>query len=156
MHGKTLARNQFLLIFWTLWAAAAERRRAAWEQAFRRGIGAASAPFDLVVQPTVGGQEAAITLKGVWPTMTTAELHKRIHNEMKSKPHPDEQRLFIATGGQKPLSDETVPIGAYGVVDGVMLHLAMRDEKAAASRRAARTRRGRPRTATLHTRLRMK
>ena len=41
-------------------------------------------------------------------------------------------------GKQGPLRDETLPIGAYGVVAGVTVHLAMRDDLAAAARREAR------------------
>ena len=96
------------------------------------------APFDLTVQPAIGGEEAAVTLEGVTSHMSVAELHERIHAEMESKPTPDEQRLFIVDGTKGPLRDETLPIGAYGAVSGVTLHLAMRDGKATAARREAR------------------
>ena len=95
-------------------------------------------PFDLTVQPSIGGEEAAVTLKGVSSKMSVSELHDRIHAEMESKPTPDEQRLFILAGKQGPLRDETLPIGAYGVVAGVTVHLAMRDDLAAAASREAR------------------
>ena len=59
-------------------------------------------------------------------------------DKMKSAPEPDQQRLFvIAGGGQEPLEDETLPIGAYKVGPGVTLHLAMQDAARTASRRAA-------------------
>ena len=113
--------------------AEAEELQRQWEAGERDG-----APFDLTVQPSIGGEEAAITLEGVTSEMTTAELHKRVETEMESHPHPDVQRLFIMDGGKGPLRDETLPIGAYGVVAGVTLHLAMRNGKAAAERREAR------------------
>jgi len=117
--------------------AEADRQRDAWE----RGGGAAassSAPFDLTVQPTVGGQEAAITLKGVTANTSVGEIQEMVHAKMESKPKPDEQRLFIVAGAQTPLEDETLPIGIYGVVEGVTLHLAMQDAAAGAARREGR------------------
>ena len=57
---------------------------------------------------------------------------------MASHPTPDEQRLFIVDRGKGPLRDETLPVGAYGVVAGATLHLALRDGEAAAARRVAR------------------
>eukprot|EP01051_Picozoa_sp_SAG22_P004059 SAG22_NODE_209_length_15177_cov_9.282995_9_plen_410_part_00 len=111
----------------------AEQLRAEWE-AGRHD----AAPFALTVQPSIGGEGAAVVLEGVTSQMSAAELHDRIYAEMPSKPTPDEQRLFIVKGAKGPLRDETLPIGAYGVVPGVTLHLAMRDGKAAAARRAAR------------------
>eukprot|EP01045_Picozoa_sp_COSAG04_P019408 COSAG04_NODE_1880_length_5315_cov_3.233704_3_plen_348_part_00 len=96
------------------------------------------APFDLTVKSMIGGEEAAVTLEGVSSKMSVSELHERVEKEMESKPTPDEQRLFIVDGDKGPLRDETLPIGAYGVVAGVTLHLAMRDGKAAAARREAR------------------
>ena len=119
--------------------AEAEQLLRAWEAGSARETGAAT-PFALTVQPVIGGEEAAITLEGVTSTMSTAELHERVQKEMESKPEPDEQRLFIIDGGKGPLRDETLPIGAYGVVAGETLHLAMRDGRAAAARRAARAR----------------
>ena len=61
--------------------AEAEQLLRAWEAGGAKEAGAA-APFALTIQPVIGGEEAAITLEGVTSTMTTAELHKRIHNEM--------------------------------------------------------------------------
>ena len=113
--------------------AEAEALREEWEATHRD-----EAPFDLTVQPSIGGEEAAVTLEGVTSQMSAAELHERIHAEMESKPTPDEQRLFIVDGAKGPLEDETLPIGAYGVVAGVTLHLVMRDGQAAAARRAVR------------------
>eukprot|EP01043_Picozoa_sp_COSAG02_P005743 COSAG02_NODE_157_length_32999_cov_31.863647_27_plen_596_part_00 len=98
------------------------------------------APFDLTVMSMIGGKDAAFTLEGVSSKLSVAQLHKRIALEMESKPHPDQQRLFIVNGGKGPLSDETLPIGAYGVVAGVTLHLAMCDGQAAAARRLLRVR----------------
>jgi hypothetical protein len=94
--------------------------------------------FSLTVQPVIGGEEAAITLKGVTSNMSVSALHYRVQTEMESHPHPDRQQLFVLDGDKGPLHDETLPIGAYGVVSGVTLNLAMRDEAAAAARRLAR------------------
>ena len=96
------------------------------------------APFDLTVQPAIGGEEAAVTLKGVTSSMKVGQLHWRIQQEMESKPHPDQQQLFILGGDKGALEDGELPIGAYGVVSGVKLHLAIRDEGEAAARRLAR------------------
>ena len=87
------------------------------------------APFDLIVQSMIGN--ARVTLKGVRSSMRVAELQDLVHTKMTSNPTPLMQRLFIVDGNQRPLEDETLPIGAYGVVAGVTLHLAMRDEEAA-------------------------
>eukprot|EP01045_Picozoa_sp_COSAG04_P006627 COSAG04_NODE_330_length_16594_cov_25.794146_1_plen_359_part_00 len=114
----------------------AEARLQRWEE----GVGAtaaARAPFDLTIQPVVSGDDAAIELSRVTASMPVSELLDLIHAE-KPEATPDRQRLFIAKGAQEPLADETLPIGAYGVVEGVALHLAMRDEKAAAARRELR------------------
>eukprot|EP01045_Picozoa_sp_COSAG04_P015533 COSAG04_NODE_1233_length_7642_cov_5.063900_5_plen_585_part_00 len=114
----------------------AEARLRRWEE----GVGAtaaARAPFDLTIQPVVSGEDAAIELSGVTAAMPVSELLDLIHAE-KLEATPDRQRLFIAEGAQEPLADETLPIGAYGVVEGVALHMAMRDEKAAAARRVLR------------------
>ena len=97
-----------------------------------------TAPFDLTVKPMIGGAEAAVTLAGVTSQMSVSELHDRVHAEMASHPTPDEQRLFIVDRGKGPLRDETLPVGAYGVVAGATLHLALRDGDAAAARRVAR------------------
>ena len=113
--------------------AEAEQLREQWEASRPDG-----APFELTVQPVIGGEQAAVTLQGVTSTMSVAELHDRVAAEMESKPKPDEQRLFIVDGTKGPLRDETLPIGAYGAVSGVTLHLAMRDGKATAARREAR------------------
>ena len=95
--------------------------------------------FDLTVQPAIGGEQAAITLEGIRSNMSVSDLRDRVHAEMESKPQPDEQRLFIVDGDKGPLEDETLPIGAYGVVSGVTLHLAMRDGQSAVRRREARS-----------------
>lgn len=98
------------------------------------------APFDLTVMSMIGGKHAAFTLEGVSSKMSVAQLHERIALEIESNPHPDQQRLFVEYGGKGSLRDETLPIGAYGVVAGVTLHLAMRDRQAAAARRLLRGR----------------
>jgi hypothetical protein len=97
--------------------------------------------FDLTVQPAIGGEEAAITLKGIISNMSVSKLRDRVHAEMESKPQPDEQQLFIVDGDKGPLEDETLPVGAYGVVPwaGVTLHLALRDGQSAVRRREARS-----------------
>merc|ERR1711960_119645 len=95
------------------------------------------APFDLTIQPVVSGEDAVIELSGVTAAMPVSELLDLIHAE-KPEATPDRQRLFIAKGAQEPLADETLPIGVYGVAEGVALHMAMRDEKAAAARRELR------------------
>ena len=57
--------------------------------------------------------------------MPVSALLDQIHAE-KPEATPDRQRLFIAKGAQEPLADETLPIGAYGVLPGVATrHLAM-------------------------------
>ena len=56
----------------------AEQLLRAWEAGGAKEAGAAT-PFALTVQPSIGGEDAAIKLEGVTSTMTTAELHKRIH-----------------------------------------------------------------------------
>ena len=102
-------------------------------------------PFTLAIQPfaIVDGEEE-IELKGVTEELEVGELRALIHEKMKSKPEPDRQRLFIVgvtvAGGQEPLEDETLPIGAYKVGPGVTLCLAMQDGAAAAARRTARAR----------------
>ena len=117
--------------------AEAERRLMQWEKSADTATRAT--PFPLTIQPAlVGGEDAAIILEGVTAELKVGELRALIHDKMKSKPEPDQQRLFIAQGAQKPLEDGTLPIGAYGVVSGVTLHLATRDAAAAAARRAAR------------------
>ena len=115
--------------------AEAEELLRQWE-ASRRGSFDGS--FDLTVQPVIGGEDAAFTLNSVWSGMSVSALHERVEKEMESKPRPDVQRLFIVNGDKGPLEDTALPIGAYGVVAGVTLHLAMRDGQAAAARRAAR------------------
>ena len=95
-------------------------------------------PFDLTIQPAIGGEEASITLKRVMCVMTVGRLQRVVQAKLESSPRPDQQRLFIVDGEKGPLEDETLPIGAYGVVPGATLHLAMRDEQAAAARRLAR------------------
>ena len=110
-------------------------------KAWGRGFGAtaqAKQPFDVTVQPVVSGEDAAIELKGVTAELSVEELMARIH-ATKKELTPDRQRLFIAKGDQQPLRDETLPIGAYGVLPGVTtLHLAMRDADEAKARREAR------------------
>ena len=83
------------------------------------------APFDLTVQSMIG--DARVTLKDVTSEMSVAELQALVQAKMATNPTPLMQRLFIADGKQRPLEDETLPIGAYGVVDGVTLHLAPQD-----------------------------
>ena len=92
-----------------------------WEASRRRD----SAPFDLTVQSMIG--DARVTLKDVTSEMSVAELQALVQAKMATNPTPLMQRLFIADGKQRPLEDETLPIGAYGVVDGVTLHLAPQD-----------------------------
>ena len=95
--------------------------------------------FALVIQPFIGGEEAAIELENVTAELGVGELRELIRDKMKSAPEPDQQRLFVIEGGrQEPLEDETLSIGAYRVGPGVTLHLAMQDAAAAAARRAAR------------------
>ncbi len=100
--------------------AEAKGRLRQWE-ASRRD----EAPFDLTVQSMIG--DACVTLKGVTSEMSVAELQALVQAKMATNPTPLMQRLFIADGKQRPLEDETLPIGAYGVVDGVTLHLAPQD-----------------------------
>jgi hypothetical protein len=147
-------------------AAAAEREEAEAQELLRqwhanRVEPGWRTPFDLTVQPVIGGEEAAITLKGVTSGhCTVRELYGRVQMqmpEMESQPHPlpqngaifygqtriDDQLLLIVNDGKGPphdvtLQDETLPIGAYNVVPGVTLHLTMRDGDVAAARRLAR------------------
>ena len=109
-----------------------------WDSSFGRGYPPPTSTFDLVIQPSLVGQDAGITLENVTSTMSVTELRERINAEMPSRPQPDEQRLFILEAADRPLEDGTLPIGAYGVVSGMTLHLAMRDGKQAAARREAR------------------
>ena len=97
-----------------------------------------SSTFDLVVQPSLVGQDGSVTLENVASTLSVMELRGRISAEMPSNPRPDEQRLFIPSAADRPLEDETLPIGAYGVASGITLHLAMCDGEQVAARRAAR------------------
>ena len=113
----------------------AERRQERWAKG---GGGAAAARklFKLTVQPAVGGGDAAFTLENVSAAMKVGELRTRI--EAANGTAADAQVLFIVDKGQEPLEDETLELGAYGVVEGVTLHLAMQNAAAAAARRAAR------------------
>ena len=126
--------------------AEAERKLREWRQSRRVHNGhvlIVVPPFTLAIQPfaIVDGEEE-IELKGVTELLEVGELRALIHEKMKSKPEPDRQRLFIVgvAGGQEPLEDETLPIGAYKVGPGVTLCLAMQDGAAAAARRTARAR----------------
>ena len=117
--------------------AEAERRLKQWEKSADTATRAT--PFPLTIQPAlIGGEGAAIILEGVTAELEVGELRNLIYGKMKSKPEPDRQLLFIVSGGQEPLEDETLPIGAYEVGPEVTLHLAMQDGAAAAARRAAR------------------
>eukprot|EP01045_Picozoa_sp_COSAG04_P038309 COSAG04_NODE_10204_length_796_cov_1.285509_1_plen_99_part_01 len=84
-----------------------------------------------------------IVLRGVTAAMPVSQLMARIHAQ-KPDATPDRQRLFIVDKGegkgQEPLEDETLPVGIYGVAEGKTLHMAMRDEEAAAARRELRVR----------------
>ena len=118
--------------------ARAQREVEAAEELLRQWKAAdnLSDPFNLTVQSIVG-EARAVTLV-VSSNMTVAELQEAIHAKMDSKPHPRVQQLFIPDGDKGPLHDETLPIGAYGVVSGVALHLALRDGDAAAACLVAR------------------
>eukprot|EP01043_Picozoa_sp_COSAG02_P081484 COSAG02_NODE_19930_length_857_cov_2.787599_1_plen_135_part_10 len=58
--------------------------------------------FDLIIQPVIGGEEAAITVKDVTADVSVRFLQGRVHEQMKKTPargvlRPDQQLLVIVS-----------------------------------------------------------
>ena len=76
--------------------ARADALLAAWEAS--RVQTRAITPFDLTVQPLMGGADAALTLDSVTQDTSTQELKYRVQAAHPKHPAPDAQRLTVQQG----------------------------------------------------------